>query len=169
MPRGEARENSSPKRETTEISTADESETRRPERKKAKRAAEAPLKKRKNMMLAEKQRDMCRRMANEYQKYTEAFEEWSNKKDHGLDRRDLSNLHRKIDRLSQERKKMWNENRETFCKEANYGLMKLNHNMIQKNQSGMSGWFEDVEYGKEATRDKIDRIPTSTAKSAKGM
>ena len=109
------------------------------------------------------------RMADEYEEYTKTFEEWSEKTGHGLDRKEASDLHNKITRLLQERNSMWNESKKALRKETNYGLMKLRHNMAQRNLSDMLSWFEHTEDKQETTRDKIDGEQVSTSKLAKNM
>ena len=50
-------------------------------------------------------------MANEYEEYAEAFEEWSKDRSHGLDEKQISDLHDNIKRLVEERNRVWNEKR----------------------------------------------------------
>ena len=78
-------------------------------------------------------------MANEYENYMEAFEEWSKDRSHGLDEKQISGLRDNIERLVEERNRVWNENEEMFRRETNYGLMKLRHNTAQKHLKEMSG------------------------------
>ena len=98
----------------------------------------------------------CKRMAEEYEKYTEAFEGWSKNKSHGLGENQISDLNDNIKRLVEERSKIWNENEEMFRKETNYGLMKLRHKTAQKHLNEMSGWLED-DIKKKAERGQNDK------------
>ena len=115
-----------------------------------------------DVTMANKIKDACQRMANEYEKYTEAFEEWSKEEGHGLDKKEMSDLHDNMRRLIEERDRAWNEKREMLRKETNYGLMKLRHNTTQNHLKEMSSWLEGYESKKSATQDKTNRTPAPT-------
>jgi len=96
--------------------------------------AEEPVKKKAKRMAAETQErtkneinDICKRMAKDYESYTEKFERWSENKKRGLDVSQLGDLNNKIKTLIEERGRVWKENEEIFRKETNYGLMNLRH------------------------------------------
>ena len=169
-PAEEKRESSNSKREITGHSTSDDSEAKKPEKKKARKAAvDATLEELVNATLAEMTKMNYERMADKYEECTKTFEEWSEKTGHGLDKREASDLQSKITGLLKERNSMWNESKKALRKETNYGLMKLRHSMAQKNLSDMLSWFEHTEDRKGTTRDKIDGEQVSQSELAKNM
>ena len=169
-PAEEKRGSSNSKREITGHSTSDDSEAKKPEKKKARKAAvDATLEELVNATLAEMTKMNYERMADKYEECTKTFEEWSEKTGHGLDKREASDLQSKITGLLKERNSMWNESKKALRKETNYGLMKLRHSMAQKNLGDMLSWFEHTEDRKGTTRDKIDGEQVSQSELAKNM
>ena len=108
-------------------------------------SAEEPVKKKAKRMAAETEErtkneinGICKRMAKEYESYTEKFERWSENKKRGLDESQLGDLNNKIKALIEERGRVWKENEEIFRKETNYGLMNLRHRAAEKHLNEMS-------------------------------
>ena len=122
----------SKKAEPAKNNTEDDS-AREPVKKKAKRMAAETQEKTKDDI-----NDICKRMANDYESYTEKFEQWSENKKRGLDVSQLGDLNNKIKTLIEERGRVWKENEEIFRKETNYGLMNLRHRATAKHLNEMS-------------------------------
>lgn len=90
-------------------SDSDKSGAERPEKKEARKTAI-------NATLAEQAatRSKYKSLAMDYRKYTEAFREWSKRKDRGHDRKEISKLMENINKLLLERSPFWSENQEDF-------------------------------------------------------
>ncbi len=147
-PRGETGCGHSNQKASGKNNTEDES-AGEPVKKKAKRMAAEPRDKTKNEI-----EGICKRMAKEYEMYTEKFEWWSKNKNHGLDENQLRDLNDKIKGLIAERDKIWKENEEIFRKETNYGLMNLRHRAAEKHLNEMSNRLQnDIEKQTEHNRD----------------
>ena len=147
------------------LSEDDDSDESRAVEPTEKKAREATIK----ATPVERTEDGARkkRLANEYREYTEAFEEWTKKTGHGLNRQEAGELHENIKRLLQERDEIWNENQEGFRNEEKYGLMKLQYDMAKKSLGDMSNWIDINITMRAATRDEKDGKPGATADLAK--